>query len=135
MSTMLTESFIASVSIEEKTLKNDWIFREAGIYNYEYQPLPALRSSFKRSSSKPNCLAVGASHIFAAQTDRAAVHVYNRDRGNQESIIPFPQKICSVVLFGDTNGGGVLGMGTEDGRITLWEVGNFTFMKGSGLIV
>ena len=119
---MLTESFIASVLSGEKVPKNDSIVKDAGIYIYEYQPLPALRSSFKKSSTKPNCLAISASHIFAAQSDKAVLHVYNRDRGNQESIVPFPEKICSVVLLGGVDGGGILAIGTENGRIILWEV-------------
>ena len=132
---MLTESFIASVSAVEKTSKKDSNMKDAGIYLYEYQPLPALRSNFKKSSTKPNCLVVGVSHVFAAQHDKAVVHVYNRERGNQESTIPFPEKICSVALLGGADGGGVLAMGTEGGRLILWEVGCLTCAFGTELTI
>ena len=132
---MLTESFVASVSAAEKTSKKDSIIKDAGIYLYEYQPLPTLRSSFKKSSTQPNCLAVGVSHVFAAQSDKAVVHVYSRERSNQESTIPFPEKICSVALLGGADGGGALAMGTEGGRVILWEVGCLTCVFGTELTI
>ena len=119
---MLTESFVASILSPEKAASNA-ISKDAGIHLYDYRPLPALRSSFKKSSTGPNCLAVTTSHVFAAQADKAVVHVYNRDRGNQEAVVPFPEKICSVAYTGDLDGAGVLLLGTEGGRIILWEVG------------
>ena len=119
---MLSESFVASILAPEKP-PNSSIAKDAGIHIYEYQPLSALKSSFKRSSTKANCLTVSPSHIFAAQADKAVVHVYSRERGNQETIVPFPEKICSLALVGTSNAPGILALGTEGGRIVLWEVG------------
>ncbi|MCJ1248635.1 WD repeat-containing protein 18 [Trapelia coarctata] len=113
---MLTESFIASILSSDKVSKNP-VNKDAGIYFHECQPLPSLKSSLKKSSTKPNCLAVNASHIFAAQADKAVVHVYNRDRGNQEATIPFPEKISSLAMVGRYDGAGILALGTEGGRL------------------
>lgn len=118
---MLTESFVASVLGPDKS-PNAATTKDAGIHLYEYQPLPGLKSSFKKSSTKTNCLAVGASHIFAAQADKAVVHVYNRERGNQEALVPFSENICSLALVGNQDGAGILALGTEGGRLILWEV-------------
>ena len=118
---MLTESFVASILGPEKN-PNASTTKDAGIYLYEYQPLPSLKSSFKKSSTKTNCLAVGTSHIFAAQADKAVIHVYNRERGNQEALVPFPENICSLALVGNQDGAEILAIGTEGGRLVLWEV-------------
>ena len=118
---MLTESFVSSVLGTEKS-PNSSATKNAGIYLYEYQPLPGLKSSYKKSSTRNNCLAVGGSHIFAAQADKAVVHVYNRERGNQEALVPFPEKIRSLCLIGNQDGAGILALGTEGGRLILWEV-------------
>ncbi|KAL9120142.1 MAG: hypothetical protein Q9187_003300 [Circinaria calcarea] len=117
---MLTESFVSSVLGSEKS-PNSSATKDAGIYHYEYQPLPGLKSSYKKSSAGTNCLAVSASHIFAAQADKAVVHVYNRDRGNQEALVPFPEKLRSLALIGSQDGAGILALGTEGGRLILWE--------------
>ena len=121
---MLTESFVASVLTPEGSF-NSSITKDAGIHTYESQPQPALKSSFKKSSTRANCLAVSESHVFAAQADKAVVHVYSRERGNQETLVPFPEKICSLALVGSPKGAGILALGTEGGRIILWEVGIF----------
>ena len=118
---MLTESFIVSVLSSEKTANNA-ANRDAGIFIHEYQPLPGLKSSFKKSSTHSNCVAVNAFHIFAAQADRAVVHVYNKEHGNQEAVVPFPEKISSLALIGRYDGAGTLVLGTEGGRVLLWEV-------------
>lgn len=122
---MLTESFIVSTLNPEK-LSNTV---NPGIHLYNLQPLPALKSTFKKSSTKTNCLAVSASHVFAAQADKAVVHVYSRDRNNQEAIVPFPEKIHSIVLAGESDGAGTLILGTEGGRLILWEVCPITSNK------
>lgn len=96
--------------------------KDVGIRCYDFQPRPALKSSLKKSSTHPNSLAVSASHIFAAQAEKAVIHVYNREKGNQEAIVPFPEKIKSIALAGDFDGAGVLVLGTEGGRVILWEV-------------
>ena len=118
---MLAESFVVSVLSPERVAASI-ANRDVGIFIHEYQPLPALKSSFKKSSTHPNCLAVNASHIFAAQAGRAVVHVYNRERGNQEAVVPFPEKISSLALIGRYDGAGILVLGTEGGRVLLWEV-------------
>lgn len=115
---MLKESFIAATSAPGKP---SHATKDLGIHLHEFQPSPALLSSFKKSSTQPNCLAVSASHIFAAQAEKAVVHVYSRDNGNQEAIVPFPEQVRSIALAGDADGAGVLALGTEGGRVILWE--------------
>ena len=115
---MLTESFIASTLVTEKP-SNSVL---PGVHLYDFQPLPALKSTFKKSSTKTNCLAVSPSHVFAAQADKAVIHVYSRERNNQEAVVPFPEKIQSIVLAGESDGAGTLILGTEGGRVVLWEV-------------
>lgn len=115
---MLTESFIAA-TLNPKTPSNTVA---TGIHLHDFQPIPALKSTFKKSSTNPNCLAVGPSHIFAAQADKAVVHVYSRERNNQEAVIPFPERIHSIALAGELDGAGTLILGTEGGRVILWEV-------------
>lgn len=118
LSAMLTESFIASTLNPEKP-SNSVI---AGVHLYDFQPLPALKSTFKKSSTNTNCLAVSSTHVFAAQADKAVIHVYSRERNNQEAVVPFPEKIQSIVLAGESDGAGTLILGTEGGRVILWEV-------------
>ena len=123
---MLTESFIASVLSSEKPPSTSSALKDASIHIYDVQPLASLKSSFKKSSTKPNCLAVSASHIFAAQSDKAAIQVYSRERGNQEVFIPFQEKVSSLALIGGDlqqhPDAGILAIGTEGGRLLLWEV-------------
>ncbi|KAF6233640.1 hypothetical protein HO173_008197 [Letharia columbiana] len=116
---MLTESFIASTLNPEKP-SNSVI---PGVHLYDFQPLPALKSTFKKSSTNTNSLAVSPSHVFAAQEDKAVIHVYSRERNNQEAVVPFPEKIQSVVLAAESEGAGTLILGTEGGRVVLWELG------------
>ena len=128
---MLRETFIAATSTSDKS---SHLIKDLGIHLYDFQPLPALVSSFKKSSAQPNCLAVSASHIFTAQADKAVLHVYNRDNGNQEAVVPFAERIHSVALAGGADGAGVLVLGTAGGRVILWEVcvvdkGSFTAMR------
>ena len=115
---MLTESFVASTLSPER-LSNPIA---TGIYLHDFQPLPASKSSFKKSSTNPNCLAVSSTHIFAAQADKAVVNVYSRENNNQEAVVPFPEKIHSIALAGESDGAGTLVLGTEGGRVILWEV-------------
>ena len=117
-SAMLTESFIVSTLNPEKPGSSV----TAGVHLYDFQPLPALKATFKKSSTNTNCLAVSSSHIFAAQADKAVIHVYSRERKNQEAVVPFPEKIHSIVLAGESDGAGTLILGTEGGRVILWEV-------------
>ncbi|KAF7131005.1 hypothetical protein CNMCM5793_003940 [Aspergillus hiratsukae] len=116
---MLSESFIASTLTSVKTPAAATL-RDVGICVQEWQPALNLRSTFKKSSTAANCLAVSPSHVFAAQSEKAIVHVYSREKGNQEAIIPFPERIRSIALAGGKNGD-ILVLGTEGGRLILWE--------------
>lgn len=118
---MLTESFIASTrSVERKAQATT--AKDLGIHLHEFQPIPSLRSSFKKSSTQPNCLAVNTTHVFTAQADKSVIHVYSRGRGNQEAVVPFQEKITCLVLAGPYHGAGTLVLGTEGGRLILLEV-------------
>ena len=115
---MLTEAFVAGTLAPAKTSNTTL----TGIHVHDLQPIPALKSTFKRSSCKANCLAVSRTHIFAAQSDKAVVHVFSRERNNQEATVPFPERVTSIALAGHRDAAGVLAVGTESGRIVLWEV-------------
>ncbi|KAI4149038.1 MAG: hypothetical protein LQ341_001425 [Variospora aurantia] len=117
---MLIESFVASTRAVEKK-PNATTTKDIGIYLHEYQPNPSLKSYFKKSSTQPNCIAANATHIFAAQADKSAVHVYNKDRNNHEAIVPFQEQITCLALAGQYEGAGTLVMGTQGGRLILWE--------------
>ncbi|EAU30892.1 conserved hypothetical protein [Aspergillus terreus NIH2624] len=121
---MLTESFIASTLPSAGKPPPSAALRDVGICIHEFQPAPNLRSTFKKSSTAPNCLAVSPSHVFAAQSEKAIVHVYSREKGNQEATVPFPERIRSIAIAGSKNGD-ILVLGTEDstggGRLILWE--------------
>lgn len=114
---MLTEHFIASIAAQTKA--NTGITKDTGIFVHEFQPHAAQRHVFKKSASAPNGLAVSKSHIFAAQADKSLVHVYSREKGNQEAVVPFPERIHSIALAAKDT---VLLLGTESGRILAWEV-------------
>ncbi|PYH80744.1 ribosomal assembly complex component Ipi3 [Aspergillus uvarum CBS 121591] len=116
---MLSESFIASTVASGKTPASASL-RDVGICVHEFQPTLNLRSTFKKSSTAANCLAVSPSHVFAAQSEKAIVHVYSREKGNQEATVPFPERIRSIALAGGKNGDVVV-LGTEGGRLILWE--------------
>lgn len=115
---MLTESFILSTLNPKKPSSTT----ATGIHIHEFQPIPALKTTFKKNFTNPNCLAVHPTHIFAAQADNAVVYVYNLERNNQEATVPFPERIHSIALAGEADGAGILILGTEGGRIILWEV-------------
>jgi len=116
-SAMLTEHFVASISAHTKP--NTGVTKDAGIFFHEFQPLANQRHVFKKSATAPNCLAVSSSHIFAAQAEKAVVHVYSREKANQEAIVPFPERIHSIALAANDT---VLLLGTASGRILGWEV-------------
>ena len=117
---MLTEALIASSSAAPTlTANTNASLKDAGIFFHVYQPQPALKSTFKKSVSDQHCLAINSSHIFAAQKQKAVIHVYNRAKGNQEATIPFPERICSVTLAAT---GTILVVGLEGGGILLWEL-------------
>ncbi|KAF9735230.1 hypothetical protein PMIN02_011630 [Paraphaeosphaeria minitans] len=114
---MLTEQFVASISAQTKA--NTGVTKDAGIFLHEFQPLAAQRHVFKKSASAQHGLAVSSSHVFAAQDGKAVVHVYSREKGNQEAMIPFPERIHSIALAAKDT---VLLMGTESGRVLAWEM-------------
>jgi len=114
---MLSETFVTSIRAQPKSA-NTAIAKDVGIYLHELHPNHTIKSSFKKSSTPVNALAVSPTHIFAAQADKAVVHVYSRERGNQESLVSFPERVHSLALIGD----GVLALGTAEGRVILWEV-------------
>lgn len=114
---MLSEHFIASTGTAAKTVSTS-IAKDAGVFLHEFQPLLQQRAVFKKSATPTNGLAISESHVYAAQIDKGVVHVYNREKGNQEAIVPFTDKISAIALAcNDT----VLILGTIDGRIFLWE--------------
>lgn len=115
---MLIERFIASIGIPEK-LSGTSVAKDAAIFIYEFQPLVQQRTALKKSVTPPNCLAVSNEHVFAAQSEKAVVHVYNRHKGIQEATVPFIERITSIALAcNDT----VLVLGTAEGRIFFWEI-------------
>ncbi|QKX63944.1 uncharacterized protein TRUGW13939_11116 [Talaromyces rugulosus] len=116
---MLSESLVASVLGSAKTQTSSTL-KDVGICVQELQPASALRSTFKKSSTPPNGLAVTPAHVFAAQREKSVIHVYNRLKGNQEATVPFPERIRSVAVAGGQNGEVVI-LGTEGGRLILWE--------------
>lgn len=116
---MLTEQLIASVGIATAKSAHSSATKDAGIFVFEAQPHSQQRAAFKKSATNPNCLAVSASHVFAAQADKAVVNVYSREKGTHEATVPFPERIGCLALACDDS---VLILGTNEGRIFLWEV-------------
>ncbi|XP_014551590.1 hypothetical protein COCVIDRAFT_30915 [Bipolaris victoriae FI3] len=114
---MLTEQFAAAISASTKP--NTGVLKDAGIFVHEFQPLAAQRQVLKKSATAPNGIAVSATHVFAAQSEKAVVHVYNREKGNQEALVPFPERIHSIALAAHDS---VLLAGTESGRVLAWEI-------------
>ncbi|KAH0543743.1 hypothetical protein FGG08_001925 [Glutinoglossum americanum] len=116
---MLSELFVTSTLSPAKT--NPTGSKDASVAIHTLHPSPAIKATFKKSSSRPNCLAVSDTHLFAAQAEKAVIHVYSREKGNQEAIVPFPERIHSLTLAAP-KAGGVLILGTEGGRVILWEI-------------
>ncbi|KAI9050262.1 hypothetical protein LZ554_005430 [Drepanopeziza brunnea f. sp. 'monogermtubi'] len=114
---MPSEAFLTSVLAQPRSA-NTAIAKDVGIYAHDLHPIAAITAAFKKSSTQVNGLAANATHIFAAQADKAAVHVYAREKGTQEALIAFPERIHSLTLLGD----GVVVVGTAEGRAILWEV-------------
>ncbi|KAF3917242.1 hypothetical protein AA313_de0200494 [Arthrobotrys entomopaga] len=72
----------------------------------------------KKSSCPPHCLAISPSHVFAAQSDKSTLNVYNRSKGSLETTIPLPEQLTAVAC---SHNGGVVAMGTSSGRVNIWE--------------
>lgn len=113
---MLTQEFVSTIC-GPPLAANTAISKDVGIYSHSLTPSHTIKASFKKSSTPVNGLAVSESHIFAAQDQKAHVHVYSRIRGNQEALVPFPERIRSLALAGQ-----VLVVGSTEGRLFLWEV-------------
>jgi pre-rRNA-processing protein IPI3 len=119
---MLSEEIYSSIC-GPPIAANTAVSKDVGIYGHSLTPSWAIKSTFKKSSTQTHCVAVNETHIFAAQDQKAHVHVYSRLRGSQESLVAFPERIRSLALANN-----VLILGTAEGRIILWEVsGLFSF--------
>lgn len=117
---MLTEAFIAATLTANAASQHlSAALKDVGVFNYEIQPQSVLRQGYKKNTTNPHCLAVSRSHIYAAQSSKAVVNVYSREKGNQESTVPFPDRILSISYVDAAE---VLVLGTEDGRLLIWEV-------------
>ncbi|KOS19749.1 Protein ROOT INITIATION DEFECTIVE 3 [Escovopsis weberi] len=112
---MISEQVFSSVC-GPSLAANTAISKDIGIYAHSLTPSWAVKSSFKKSSAPAHCLALSETHVFAAQDQKAHVHVYSRLRGNQEALISFQERIKCLTLIGD-----VLVLGTVEGRLILWE--------------
>lgn len=112
---MLTQEFVSTIC-GPPLAANTAISKDVGIYSHSLTPSHTIKASFKKSSTPANGLAVSESHIFAAQDQKAHVHVYSRIRGNQGALVPFPERIRSLALAGQ-----VLVVGSTEGRLFLWE--------------
>ncbi|TPX10591.1 uncharacterized protein E0L32_008477 [Thyridium curvatum] len=114
---MLSEEFFSAVCGPPLT-SNTAVAKDVGIYAHTLHPTYSVKNTFKKSATPANCLAVSENHVFAAQHEKAYIHVYSRIRGNQEAFIPLPERIRCLTLAGH-----VLVMGTAEGRLMLWETG------------
>lgn len=112
---MQPEQFFTSVCGGPLTA-NTAINKDIGIYHQNLIPY-SVSHAFKKSSAPPHSLAVSDTHVFAAQENKATVHVYSRAKGNQECFVSFPERIRCIALIGN-----VLVLGTVEGRLILWEV-------------
>ncbi|KPI36860.1 Pre-rRNA-processing protein crb3/ipi3 [Cyphellophora attinorum] len=118
---MLTGSLIAAtLTVNAPSQHLAASLKDVGVFQYDIQPQTTLRTGFKKSSTNPRCLAVSRAHIYAAQATKAVVHVYSRQKGNLEATVPFPDRIHSVAF---AEAAQVLILGTDDGKLVLWEVG------------
>ena len=116
---MLSEEFVSAICGPPLS-SNTAVAKDVGIYCHALSPTYSVKSTFKKSSAPARCLAVSETHVFAAQHERAYVHLYSRLRGNQEAFVAFPERIRCLTLAGD-----VLVLGTAEGRMMLWEVRQF----------
>ncbi|KAF4549766.1 WD domain-containing protein 15 [Elsinoe fawcettii] len=112
---MLTESLLLSLATPS-TLTS--LPTSASLFHHRLAPRPSLLSTYKKSSTAPHCLAVSHAHIFAAQSDKALVHVYSRETGALQTTVPFKERITSLALVDD---GFTLLCGTENGALIVWE--------------
>ncbi|KAF7527341.1 hypothetical protein G7054_g10490 [Neopestalotiopsis clavispora] len=112
---MLTERYFAAVN-GPPIANNTAIAKDVGIYEHILHPSHSTASTFKKSSAPPNCLAVSNTHVFSAQHEKSTVHVYTRAKGTHEVTVTFQERIKTITLFGQ-----ILVLGTDQGRVILWE--------------
>lgn len=116
---MLTESFIAaSASPPKLASSSSAALKDAGIFFHNLQPQPGLKTSYKKSATAPNCCTLSTTHIFAAQADKAIIHVYDRSKGAQEATASFQERITSITLIRNF----YLAIGFQNGAISVWEI-------------
>ena len=118
---MLSERCVVTLLKHMRTPANVSV-KDVGIYVDELVPVLGVKQVLKKSSVKVNCVAVNASLIFAAQADRAVIHIYNIEKGSQEAMIPLQESPTSLAFVGEPEAPGTLAIGTESGRLLLWEV-------------
>lgn len=117
---MLTEAFVAAThQVRQPAAHLPAALKDVGIFLHTNTSPTTLKQGLKKSSAAPNSLAISSTHIFTAQADKAVVHVYNREKGNQEATVPFPERI-SCLTYAEK--AAVLILGTVEGRLILWEV-------------
>ena len=124
---MLHESFIAATwNAPKLNASQSTALKDAGVFYHSFQPAPSLCSTFKKSAAAPNCIVLSPTHLFAAQSGKAAVHVYDRSNeahqsgtNKHDTTIPFSEHIHSLALAGN---GEILILGTESGCLLLWEL-------------
>ncbi|KAK6341903.1 Pre-rRNA-processing protein ipi3 [Orbilia blumenaviensis] len=75
-------------------------------------------STFKKSCTPQNSLALSPTHVFAAQSDKSVLNVYNRSKNQLETTIPLPEQLTAVTC---SSSGGIVAMGTNSGRVNVWE--------------
>lgn len=119
---MALEEILFSSTCGPPTKATTSASKDVGIYCHTILPSWAAKASFKKSSTPPHCLAVSRDHVFAAQDQKALLHVYSRLRGSQEAVVSFPERIRCLVLAGH-----VLILGTAQGRLILWDVSQSLF--------
>ncbi|PNS21941.1 Pre-rRNA-processing protein IPI3 [Sphaceloma murrayae] len=114
---MLTESLY--ITLSSHFPKPSTTFpKDASIFHHRLQPSPTLLSILKKSSTPRNCFASSPTHLFAAQSDKALLHVYARETGTLQTTVPFRERITSLALVDD---GLTVVCGTEAGSLIIWE--------------
>lgn len=127
---MLTETFVAAIQASDTPIKeaSNPGPKDGSIFVHSYQPHFTQRAALKKSNTGPNALAVSDCHIFAAQVDKAVINVYKREHsgkgqasgaGSLEAVVPIQERAGAIALAA---GDAVLVIGTESGRVLLWEV-------------
>lgn len=114
---MLTSTILASISHRTSTTTTH--SKDASIFHLSFQPHSSLPLAvLKKSNTAHNALAASVTHVFAAQVDRAAVHVYSRATGAQQTLVALREKATALTLAGD---GALVVLGTEEGGVMIWE--------------